>query len=219
MLSLTNSFPFDTASPFISFLKCVQEFQLQQGKVCLISILHFPRLLEANFVYFNLEEKTQSQTTRRTPTETVDVVLMNQASLLYASSLSASSTCRDYRNILAKHGPRGQGSVPGGGAGEGYAGPQRRPLLLHHGHCQPDGCQWQWTHIPASWGTCTLWVIVMQTLRHTHPGNKSGKDKTLQTVRRSLLLNEKYLFDHTFWVWVGGLCCQRYVWLYTSDGS
>lgn len=62
-------------------------------------------------------------------------------------------TCRDHRHVLAQHGPRGPGSVPGGGAGEGHAGPQRRILLQHHRHRQPDGRQRQRAYVPAPWVT------------------------------------------------------------------
>lgn len=76
-------------------------------------------------------------------------------------SLSLSTFCRYYCYVLARHGPRGQRAVPGGGAGEGYVRPRWRLLLLHHSDCQPDWCQWQWAHIPAPWVTYTLWVILI----------------------------------------------------------
>lgn len=108
-------------------------------------------------------------------TDTLDAVLINLTVLSSTASLSVSSTCRDYCNILARHGPRGQGAVPGGGAGEGYAGPQWRVLLLHHSHCQSDWCQRQWTHIPAPWVTYMTHNDANTrppTHTHTHLGNQ-----------------------------------------------
>lgn len=122
---------------------------------------------------------------------------MNSAFFMYSSSLSVSSTCRDYFNILDKHGPWGQRPVPGGGAGEGYAGPQRRLLLLHHRHRQPDWCQWQWTHIPAPWVTYTAWLSDANT--RPYPLGGSMKEyKALQTVRTCLILYLRGIYLITF---------------------
>ncbi len=127
---------------------------------------------------------------------------------LVSCSYSSSSSCRDRRHILAEHGPRGQGAVPGGGAGEGYAWPQRRLLLLHHGHRHADWCQWQWTHIPAPWVTSTVWVRVMQTAGHTHSGNQWKVQSVADCEKMFDIIPKRYLFDHTSLVGLGGFAAS-----------
>ena len=128
--------------------------------------------------------------------------ILLQVSSPHLSSLSlslyVSSTCRDHRNILARHGPRGQGAVPGGGAGEGHAGPQRRLLRLHHGHSQPDWCQRQWAHIPAPWVTHPAWVTVMQTPGHAHWGGINERVQSAADCEEMFdIIPTRYLFDHS----------------------
>lgn len=137
--------------------------------------------------------------------------------ILCVHSLFVSSTCRDYCNILAKYGPRGQGGVPGGGAGKGYAGSQWGVLLLHHGHCQSDWCQRQWTHIPAPWVTYMNHNDA-NTRPHTQTHSRNQWNKVLQTSRTRLILylGSIYLITLLRFGWVvcaasAALGCTRLV--------
>ena len=151
-----------------------------------------PSLLETQ-VYFHFGENEKLKGRNPPPGELTSPHLSSLSLSLYVSS-----TCRDHRNILARHGPRGQGAVPGGGAGEGHAGPQRRLLRLHHGHSQPDWCQRQWAHIPAPWVTHPAWVTVMQTPGHAHWGGINERVQSAADCEEMFdIIPTRYLFDHS----------------------
>lgn len=150
---------------------CTARSSATSGKVCLLTV----------------DCKKNKTKQKKSPTDIFNAVLMNQRLLLApSSSLPVLSTCRDYCNILEKYGPWSQRAVPGGGAGEGYAGSQRRLFLFHYGYGQLDWCQWQWTHIPAAWVTDMTHSdanIGPYTVR------ESMKEyKALQSVRTCLIL-------------------------------